>query len=203
MTAVTAGSHAESSLLAELRVATSEAHADLDRALGLVAEDVDRTRYLAFLQGSLAAVRVVEPILDAWLPARPPSRRMALERDLRAVGGEDALAAVPDASDAARPVATIDEAYGAAYVLEGSTLGGLSLARTLAPRLGIDRSAGASYLLLRGEATGAAWRAFLAELESHGATTDAEGRGRSCAAARATFDLYTRAFRASRAFRDA
>lgn len=155
-------------ILDDLRGATREQHAELDAS-------VDLARYPAFLVSSLAAVEQVEPAIARWLPY-PIERIPALRADL------DELGLVPAASEPFS-LANRSEAWGAAYVLEGSTLGGMMLAEnTGAPAK--------RYLRLRGKQTAARWKAFLAELAA--AELDPQG---CCAAAVATFTHYARAFR--------
>jgi heme oxygenase len=175
---------ARTDLLTALRSATRARHARLDEAIDGA---FTRDRYVAFLGASLAAVEGIEPAIERWRPAGAhPSRRERLRADLRALG-----APAPVASDALA-VADDSEAVGAAYVLEGSALGGQVLARRVVAALG---EVPMSYLAPQGgPATGARWKQFLAALERHGAATPASAHARACAAACATFDRFADAF---------
>lgn len=167
---------AVSGLLDRLRAETRERHAALDTSLRIDSP----AAYAAFLRASYAAVALVEPQLAriGFVVERAP----AIAADLAALG-----AALPAGAEPP-PTASDDAAFGAAYVLEGSTLGGLHVAQTV-EALGITAT---RYLRLRGKLTAARWRAFLADLDRSGADADA-----ACAAAAATFDHYARCFRAS------
>jgi heme oxygenase (biliverdin-IX-beta and delta-forming) len=174
---------AVSSLLSSLRRRTAAAHARLDdglaRAGGLGAE-----RYAAFLRASLAVLGPLEPALASWLPAVvTPSRVAALRADLAALG--------PDAAAAPAEVpvlASLAAAYGAAYVVEGSALGGAVLADRVEAAHG--PAAPTRYLRLRGRATAAHWAAFVAELARAERGFDAGAREAACAAACAVFAAY-------------
>ncbi|HET9622106.1 MAG TPA: biliverdin-producing heme oxygenase [Kofleriaceae bacterium] len=174
----------EVSLLAALRARTAAQHAALDDAFrGALTRD----RYVAFLQASLAVLARLEPALATWLPAAvTPSRVERLRADLAALGAAPGA----DAGNVAVP-ATRAASLGAAYVVEGSTLGGLMLAERFERALGIGLEA-TTYLRLRGRDTARHWRGFLAELATAAASDAAE----ACAAAAATFDAYAAAMRA-------
>ena len=55
---------------------------------------------------------------------------------------------------------------GALYVIEGSTLGGIKIARALKGRIGDETGAGRSFFLGRGERHGAMWAEYLSQLET-------------------------------------
>jgi heme oxygenase len=172
-----------SGLLAALRRATRAHHQRLDTAL---TGTFTRDRYVAFLRASLAAIEPIEPAIERWRPAGGAPSRDRLRADLSALG------APAPARSAAEIFADADAALGAAYVVEGSALGGQVLARRVEVALGAVPT---SYLAPHGApATGARWRSFLAALERHGAATTAAAHARACAAACATFDRFTAAF---------
>lgn len=142
-----------------------------------------RDRYAGFLRASLAAVSGIEAALLTWLPQScSPSRVAALEVDLRGLGEPAHHRAFW-----APTLGSLDDAYGVAYVVEGSTLGGLVMADRFEAQ-GIDQT---SYLRLRGKQTGPHWRRFLDALER-----DVTDRDRACTAAVATFEAYGAAFAA-------
>ncbi len=67
------------------------------------------------------------------------------------------------------PVASLEtpaQRLGARYVIEGSALGGQVIARALNPILGAKCVEGRRFFLGEGEATGARWQTFLAELDA-------------------------------------
>jgi len=188
-------------LLYALRGATASRHEELDRSLALTEPALTRDRYVAFLRGSLAVLEGIEPAV-APLCWRPDLRRCAcLRRDLEALGvdpPEPARSADPADLPEPPPVGDLAAAdpaddpdlLGCAYVIEGSTLGGLVLAERVERALSTRATA---YLRLRGADTARAWRAFLAVLDAHDAHMTDGDRDRACAAACATFDRYREA----------
>jgi len=64
-------------------------------------------------------------------------------------------------------IASVAAAFGAAYVLQGSLLGGAVIARTLRERLGLAGDA-MTYLTMYGDRLGAAWREYCASLDAFG-----------------------------------
>ncbi|WP_051378933.1 biliverdin-producing heme oxygenase [Derxia gummosa] len=127
----------EPDLLTRLRAETAEVHRRLDSALGLLTPPPDQCRVTAFLEG-------MHGFLLGWVPALSASlgdadgdhaqRRLALvASDLLRLGHDRAsLAALPVCATAARCAATPATALGSLYVIEGSMLGGLVIARALA-----------------------------------------------------------------------
>lgn len=153
-----------------LRAETQSLHAALDAA-------IDLTDYPRFLVATLSAVARLEPAVATHLPDLISDERItALRGDLAE------LAIEPIAPLPAPTFASASEAFGAAYVMEGSTLGGM----VLADRVG---SPATRYLRLRGKTTGSRWKHFLAELEDRAVDPIACVR-----TARATFERYAAAY---------
>lgn len=178
------------SVLAALRAATTQAHAELDSKLALHENTLTRDRYGLFLRASMAVVAPLEARIACWLGLTADGfcRTSALRADLAAFGAADAGSApVPS-------INSLAEAMGAAYVVEGSALGGVVLSKIIARTLGED--APRRYLSLRGDQTGARWRDFVMGLEQWGAHAPAHGRIMACESARATFAAYASAFAA-------
>jgi heme oxygenase len=177
------------SLLAALRARTAAQHAALDEAFHGA---LTRPRYVGFLRGSLAVLAELEPALARWLPATvTPSRVERLRSDLHALGADPAVHPIPVAVPTG-----FAASLGAAYVIEGSTLGGMVLAGRFAAELGLAPDEATSYLRLRGRQTARHWRGFLDELTRADATLDGPARRAACTAAAATFDAYAAALRA-------
>jgi heme oxygenase len=170
---MTEGAHAA------LRAATRAEHERLDTMMGGF-DLADRAGYRSFLAAHAMALPAVEAALDrAGFADRfgdwPERRRAtALADDLAALG--DAMPAPLDP-----PVLTQAAAqWGAAYVVEGSRLGGKFLARQVGEGLPI------SYL---GAAQpSGAWRQFLGGLD--GALTTPQDIATAQAAARAVFAMF-------------
>jgi heme oxygenase len=164
------------SAIQSLRAATAADHDAVDAAFGK-ADLGNRQDYGRFLTAHALALPAVERALEGCEgPPRRP-RASLIESDLRALG-----LPMPSPLPFAPPE-TAAAAYGMAYVIEGSRLGGGLLARQIGEGLPV---AYLSATHLAGE-----WRGFLAELDAQ-----ADGPGwieRAAAAARATFELYREA----------
>jgi heme oxygenase len=185
-----------SPILDALRGATRDLHARLDAELGLTGPSLSRARYVSFLRGTAAVMIPLERalgVLPAWPEALPDaaSRRRAhlLALDLRALDAGDAQEGPP------LRVADLAEAFGCAYVSEGSTLGAVVLARAIEPALGLSPERGTAYLRAYGDAVGPRWRAFVGHLEAFAAGLDDAGRGALVGSAVATFGAFADAFR--------
>jgi heme oxygenase len=97
-----------------------------------------------------------------------------LEADLATLGASQAsIVNLPQCGWLRRP-ANRAELMGAMYVVEGSTLGGLHLARALAPLFAPETRDGRRFFLGYGERHAAMWRAFIGELEQCATTPASE-----------------------------
>ena len=164
---------------AQLRAATAGDHEVVDAAFARFDLN-DPADYTAFLTAHAQALPAIEDAL-ARFPGLPPMRPRGalLANDLATLG-----LPMPVAPDFTM-LHDLATAFGAAYVIEGSRLGGGLLARRVSPGLPTGYL---SAVHLPGE-----WRAFSQALD-HAA--DKEGQDwldRSIAAARAVFRLYARA----------
>lgn len=169
---------------AALRRETAPDHERLDALFGRFRLD-DPTDYRAFLTAHAMALPAVERALDeagfaALLDDWPQRRRAdAIAADLAALG-----AAIPTPLVAPR-LDTPAAQWGAAYVVEGSRLGGALLARSVPD--GLPKS-----YLGTPQAPGA-WRKFLESLDKHiGLPQDI---AQATDTARAVFGLFEQAAR--------
>ena len=166
-----------------LRAATATAHAAVDHMVNVdAAWTIDR--YRRFLRGLHAALAPLTAAFGRWLDRdRFPLLLTAssrLEGDLAAVGGR-----VPPASAAVPPVVDEAAAWGAAYVVLGSHLGGPFIARAVRGPLCL---APEHLTYLTPDAPVAAeWRRFLTDLEQWHAGSDDAARQRCSATALAVF----------------
>jgi heme oxygenase len=188
--------------LDQLRQATRAAHQALDLRANL-GEQVTRQRYIAFLQGSLIAVERVEPVLlpfaePSGLPA-VPRRSACLRADLHALGG--ATSHTPQRATQPPELATAAGAVGATYVVEGSALGGVVMARRVEAALCLEGRA-LSYLRYRSERTGEAWRRCVSALTAWGEGASDQQRRTACTAACSVFALYEHALDEAGALND-
>ena len=184
-----------------LREETRDAHDRLDAANPLAEPGVDLPGYDALLARYLVAHRAVELALDpwtsslaAWGVALDERRKVSLlQRDraitaslLDTVNGEPP--AIPFGLD------SLDLAWGALYVVEGSTLGGQHILRLLEGSAlvrshGLTPKRGLSYFAGYGERTGDMWRRFLTTL-GDAAAADPAGHDAIIEGARRTFALF-------------
>lgn len=170
-------------LLAQLKHHTADAHAALESRLNVFEQVRTRDDYRRLLARFFTLHEPIEarlanaadwPALGFDFSAR---RKAALLRDdLRALGASETdLAALPRAHDLPA-VATLAEAIGCLYVLEGSTLGGQILSKHFQTALGLTPETGARFFHGYGAQTGARWREFglWAEAQSESANEDFE-----------------------------
>ena len=184
--------------LSALRAATHEKHAALDGSGWFDRATIDLATYAGHLAHVDAFYRRAEPAMFAFRDAlaehgfEPDLRRklpvIAAERarlpsvetlgitrdDERGVTREEpAFPVLPD----------FPAAVGCAYVLEGSTLGGMGLAAQIRERLGWE----SGFYGVYGARTGAMWRAFTTALSALHAPCDIASM---TASAVAVFDAY-------------
>jgi heme oxygenase len=174
------------SLRQTLREATSEIHERLHLHAGFAAIQngtIELAQYRAVL---IRLYGFYQPFEAAMAIAA--ERSTWLQDDLAAmtVSG-DTLTTIPRCSAFPR-FDTPASQLGALYVVEGSTLGGRTLARNLDPLLGSHVMAGRRFLVGRGSQTNAAWTAFLARLTAAGNTPT--GRAEIVEAAVTTFSIF-------------
>jgi heme oxygenase len=150
----------EMSASSRLREETRDEHRAIEAVVPLMREAIDRDGYFRYLAAVLGFVEPLERELALHLDARP--KRHLLVADLSSLGATDVeISALPRAM----PLRIDDraEAYGALYVMEGSTLGGALIAKHLRAR--ID-DCPLRYLAPYGESAGASWKRFRAELDA-------------------------------------
>ena len=176
-----------SALFARLRAATAATHRDVEAMVPLLDPALTVAQYRAFLATLWGVHRPLEQRLArvAGLVTVVPDlerrwKATLLAQDLDALGVE--AAAVPVCEDGPA-LATIEDAVGCMYVLEGSTLGGQQLRRHLATVLPAVARDAAGFLGCYGAETGPRWNAF----RGHVLTTAGLDEHAVVAAACATF----------------
>lgn len=183
-----------------LKSATAEAHTRLESVVDarrLLAGPISLADYARLLIGNYRWHALLEPAILPWMASLPEldyagQRRKlpALEADLRA------LNLVPAAQLQQLPArvaaASLAEALGLLYVLEGSTLGGSVIRRSLEKQP--ELADALHYYGLYGESLGARWKQFQQLLDRH---LQAPGDLRlACDAAQCAFELAERIFAA-------
>lgn len=177
-------------LLERVKIETALAHDRIEQGFDLGARTSSPSAYrdlLARLYGFHAAW---EPRAEAALAHAEffHGRRKVdlLRTDLHELGMTDSdirqlALCVPTV-----PMRTPADAFGSMYVVEGSTLGGILIARHVERRLGLGLNNGCSYFRCYGEAVGPMWKAFGTTLLAHCGPRDEKA---VVTAARRTFDI--------------
>lgn len=183
-------------MLLRLRQATGALHAQLESVLQLGlqsrAEPITQARYVRFLHVMQAVTPALEDRIarvPGWfeLMPRAQQRRRAerLERDLIAVLGSNVGRLPPRC--ALPEIELICHALGASYVLEGSSLGGVVIARSLGPALGLTAEHGLSFVCAYGTQLREYWDEFTQTLELWARTASAPEQDLAVSCAQATF----------------
>jgi len=162
------------SLSAQLRAQTAPLHAQIEALLGLPGSIRSRDEYRLWLDRFLGFYEPLERSLEAFpgweacgfaLPAR--SQAACLASDLAALGA-DPRQASRITFELLPALPTFAHALGAAYVLEGATLGGRIILRDLEMRIGAALAGATQFFGGRGKATGQMWHGFQAALDAFG-----------------------------------
>lgn len=91
----------------------------------------------------------------------------SIKNDILALNGEvPQKASLHDLPE----ISNLLQAFGALYVIEGSTLGGQVISKMISKQLGLDGDAGISFFKSYGEQTMAMWEKFKVVLERHANT---------------------------------
>jgi heme oxygenase (biliverdin-IX-beta and delta-forming) len=160
-----------STIHVRLRAATRAAYLELERDLALVSPDISVARYTRILELFYGFYFPLEAGLEQ-LAALVPSRRFPLrdrtellKRDLLALGLEvQAISELPTCHDL--PGLREPEHFaGCLYVLEGASLGGQVITRTLRERLELTDHGGLEFFGGEGASTAARWKCVLQWLE--------------------------------------
>lgn len=145
-----------------LKTATADAHERVERQARVVERLQDGTEQAALMTGFYALHAEVEAAAAPWLRDHPTldfdarRRTPLLRRSLEAWGVQPPPVAESVTADSPA------QALGLMYVVEGSTLGGKIIRKTVVASGGsLD---GLEFLDPYGDATGARWRSFLAVL---------------------------------------
>ncbi|HEX2570655.1 MAG TPA: biliverdin-producing heme oxygenase [Polyangia bacterium] len=183
-------------ILIRLKSGTSAEHERIERAVPLLADDLDRATYGRYLEKLLGFYEPLEQALapHPWhlvgIDFAARRKTELLVRDLCYLGYDEAALANVARCAALPPLPDLPAALGCLYVLEGSTLGGQILSRHVARRLGLSPATGAAFLAPYGKAVGPMWRTFSERLEAF--PCDEATQDRMVESARATFHALER-----------
>ena len=165
-------------IIEQLREATSEKHQELDNAMLPVFKDAtNQEKYIELLKKFYGSFKPLYTLIDNYvgieeIPDLPQRRSVAnLEKDLLHFDIDlvtiSQLKQLPSITSKA-------DAMGALYVLEGSTMGGVYLAKMLEKQLGIDEMSGLSFFSGYGKETKAMWLTFIDSLEQFAANCNCD-----------------------------
>ncbi len=185
----------------QLREATRDAHAVVERAMPAFDSGLALTSYAQLVGAFYGFYVVLEPRLADAIAAHGADLAIAqrakvplLVRDLAALGRSPAQIAALPRCDQVPELKSPSHALGVLYVLEGQTLGGQVISRHLDAQLGIGLTSGAAFFGGYGPATGEMWRRFGGHVDG-AADLDIQA---AVEAAVATFDTLTRWLRVAR-----
>jgi heme oxygenase len=162
----------------QLKIATAEIHARLERDLDLLRGDFSLQDYIHLLERFYGIYepleRSAEPSLSriAALQFHRRKKSAWLASDLDYLRGSQAFSSLPRLHMVAPE--HIEQWLGCLYVLEGSMLGGQILARCFASRFQLAPGRGLSYFTGYGEETAAMWKSFLDVLAAYSRTEAAK-----------------------------
>jgi heme oxygenase len=149
----------------QLKAATASLHERLEARVDITTRVGSRDAYRELLERFYGFYAPMERRL-APFGVRVTPKLPLLIADLRELGGD------PRALPLARrvpAVASLRDALGVHYVLEGSTLGGAVIAKLARRQLGVTAAFFGAY----GTEVGSRWRAFGEVVERHGAESGA------------------------------
>lgn len=152
-----------------LKASTAQLHLQVEAVLDLTGKIASYDRYCEMLKILSRFHAVTGAALEAaeWPDPGPDRRHLAqrrtwLSKDLTALGCDQ-----QPHTDARLELTCSGETLGCLYVLEGSMLGGVVIARNARQSLGIDIDTGGRFFHGFGKMTAAEWANFLAVLDKH------------------------------------
>jgi len=163
------------SLSNQLKLQTSSSHQQLEKALiGSMRNMRTREDYISLLQVFYSYFGAIEDQFNGYigkdqLPDYMERRKTAsLICDIESLGG-----VLPEkATEAYLPqIENQFQAFGALYVIEGSTLGGLIISKMIAKQLGLTKD-GLSFFKSYGHDTNEMWKRFKSVLNLQGKNDD-------------------------------
>lgn len=171
-----------------LKTVTHQSHQALEGFLIPIIKNTHTvTDYVQLLKMFYGYYQPVEKAIDQFpiihdLPDYDQRRKSQLMLDdLQSLGDNNSIpicSSVP-------ALTTIEEAYGAMYVLEGSTLGGLIIAKMLQRNLNLPEGKGFAFFSGYGPETASKWAVFIKVLDDY--YNKLENSGRMALTATQTF----------------
>lgn len=174
--------------MAALRAATHEVHQSLEQRLAIALPGAGKEEYLDYLKALWGWLAPIEQRLweadwpSGMHPAERDGKRFWITEDLKAAGLDDAAMAALPQPQWQPPLASREERFGWAYVIEGAQLGTQVLRKALAPALADWEP---RWLQGYGGDTSKHWKAFMQCAEA--ALDDTAARDAAAGAASAAF----------------
>jgi heme oxygenase len=182
------------SVLDRLKRETQESHREVEHHFDVMNRVRTPAGYRALLEQLYGVYSPVESEIARsaseiapWLPDIDKRMRTArLRLDLGVLGNTcpEALPLAP-----APPLGSLAQRFGCLYVLEGSTLGGQTIAREVSSHLPYSPERGCSFFASHGADTGGMWRRFRDALELY-AAAHSESQDTIIQSAAATFHTF-------------
>lgn len=170
-------------ILDHIRSATRQHHQQIEAELDLMRPDLTLTGYIRYLRRSFGFYVPWEAGMAAALPAGVGARlalwprAAALASDLRHLQQEPETLSLACAADLPS-LASLPQAMGSLYVVEGSALGGQLIAKHVKATLRLGEEA-CQFLTAYGKQTALHWRAFCRWLEESSTPDQADIIARS------------------------
>ena len=182
------------SLLDRLKRETQDSHRDVERHVDVMSRVRTAASYRTLLEQLYGVYCPVESEIArsmseiaTWLPDIDKRMRTAsLRLDLRVLGNlcPEALPLAP-----IPPLCSLPQLFGCLYVLEGSTLGGQTIAREVSNQLPYYPESGCSFFASHGAEVGGMWRRFREAIELY-ADAHSESHDTIIQSAAATFQTF-------------
>lgn len=148
----------------QLKESTQPSHQALEKKMVSMIKTI-RTRqdYVNFLKLMYGYYSALERRVQDYVSDMEIGKRRKAERLLEDISYFEA-SGTPDICHDLPPISSHAEALGAMYVMEGSTMGGKTIARMIEGQAGINGPSGFSFFNGYGEETGRMWEEFKAFL---------------------------------------
>jgi heme oxygenase len=165
-------------VLTKLREGTHQQHQDIEGVIPVMKPTLTRDEYVEILKKFFCFYQVFESELTNPDSAQATTLRQMvpdlserlkmtlLQKDLEFFGE---TSETTSGTTIKKPLLgeTSYAAFGALYVMEGSSLGGQVISRHLQSHLGLTAQQGASFYNAYGSATGKMWQTFKSYLKAH------------------------------------
>ena len=144
----------------QLKESTHPSHQALEKKMvSMIRKIRSRHDYVKFLKLMYGYFSALEKRVQEYVSELEIGKRRKAERLLEDISYFEATAS-PDLCKELPPITSHAEALGAMYVMEGSTMGGETIAHMIERQAGINGPSGFSFFNGYGEDTGRMWEEF-------------------------------------------